>query len=79
MMGYYTNYGGQGWMLVAMWVWPLVVALAVWALVSLTGDRRVKPAAADEPREILKRRFATGELSREDYLQAVATLENNNG
>lgn len=77
MMGYYASNGRQGWMLMAMWIGPLAVTLAVWALVALTRDSRATSSQTSEehPTDILKRRFARGELTQEDYLQAVATLE----
>ncbi len=79
MMGYYGSNGWHGWMGIAMWIWPLVLGLAVWALVALTRDRR-PPArgSADDPKDILKRRFARGEIPQEQYLEAVAILENGN-
>ncbi len=33
------------------------------------------PAPPDSPREILKRRYAAGEIDREDYLQRLKDLE----
>jgi uncharacterized membrane protein len=78
MMGYYASNGWQGWMFMAMWVWPLLVALAIWGLVALTRDRTAIPAkaSADDPVEILKRRFAKGDLTQDEYLEATAILEN---
>jgi uncharacterized membrane protein len=65
----------------AMWVWPLLVALAVWGLAALTRDRSSSPAkaSAEDPVEILKRRFAKGELTQDEYLEATAILENGQG
>lgn len=73
MMGYYGTGAWGSWMVMAMWIWPLIVALAVWALVALTKDRRTP---ADDPVAILKRRFARGEISQEEYLKGVEILNN---
>ena len=38
-----NNYGWNGWMLMAMWLWPLLIAAGIWAMVALTRDRRATP------------------------------------
>lgn len=79
MMNYYGSYGWNGWMMMAMWIWPLVVAAAVWALVALTRNREPGAHVArrgDTPADILKRRFARGEISQQEYLEAAAVLDN---
>ncbi len=79
MMGYHASNGWQSWMVVAMWIWPLLVALAVWGLAVLTRGTTANPAnAAEDPSEILKRRFARGEMTADEYLEAGAILENGN-
>lgn len=77
MMGHYGTNGWQGWMVMAMWIWPLLVGVAVWVLVALTRDWRAEPTktTAEDPTEILRRRFANGQISQDEYLQAVATLD----
>lgn len=37
---------------------------------------RANTAAEDDAKEMLKRRFASGEISRKDYFEAVDILEN---
>ena len=77
-MGQYVSGGWQAWMFLVMCIWPLLLGLAVWALVALTRDRPAMRAntAADDAKEMLKRRFASGEISRKDYFEAVDILEN---
>lgn len=77
-MGQYVSFGWSAWMVMAMWMWPLLVGLAVWALVALARDRPAMPTntPADDAKEMLKRRFASGEISRKDYFEAVDILEN---
>lgn len=69
MMGYY-NYGWNGWMIMMMMVWPLVIAVAVWAVVAMTRDR-----GQSSPRDILDQRLARGEVTHEQYLQALDLLK----
>lgn len=78
MIGHYVSSGWQAWMFIAMWIWPVLLGLAVWTLVALTRDRPAMRAntAADDAKEMLKRRFASGEISRKDYFEAVDILEN---
>jgi putative membrane protein len=66
--------GGMGWFgmgLVGLF-WVLLVAFAVWGLMQLlfAPERTVAPDAA----EILKRRYAHGEITREEFEEALAAL-----
>ena len=69
MMGYYGGYGllgGLG-MGVGMVLWVVLIALIVWAVVALFN----RPGRAGEsPLEVLKRRYARGELSEAEFAQA---------
>lgn len=76
MMGY-GGYEGFGWMLgggLWMWLfWVALIVLIVWGVSSLPGGTR--PAAREEtPLEILRRRYASGEISREEFEQARQVL-----
>lgn len=75
MMGYYGS-GWNGWAVVMMLAWPVLLGLAVWAVVVLTRDRRAVPSPRSSPREILDARFASGELSEEDYVRSRHLLNN---
>ncbi len=78
MMNYYGPYGWNGWMLMAMWIWPLAIAAAVWALVALTRNRDTRAhmkRQGESPSDILKRRFAHGEISQQEYLDSAAVLD----
>jgi putative membrane protein len=63
--GYWSG-GGHGfwWVWALAWVllWAVVIAFGVWAV--LTVGRR---SNSDGALDILKRRLAAGEISREDY------------
>lgn len=69
----YEMMGAMGW----WWlVGLLVVVLLVTAIVALalrsSGPRAAAPP--DEPREVLRARFARGEISREEYEERDALL-----
>jgi putative membrane protein len=74
MMGGYGMMAGMGWLgiLLMALFWIGVILLVVWGLSNAFPSRRqsVEPDAE----EILKRRYAKGEISREDYVQANETL-----
>ncbi len=74
MMGYYGGYGllgglGMGF---GMILWVVLVVLVVWAVASLFSGQRSQPK--EEPLEILKRRYARGELSEAEFEQARERL-----
>jgi putative membrane protein len=63
--------GAAGWLLMAMF-WIALLALVVFAVLRLVP--RAEPASApheraEDPREILKRRLASGEIDVETYEQ----------
>lgn len=65
----YGGMGAGGWIVMSV-IWIVLIALIVWAVVSLlsrgertTADRQL----ADSPEEILDRRLAAGDLDAETY------------
>jgi putative membrane protein len=74
MMGGYDMMGGMGWpgMLLMGLLWISVSALIVWGLMSMF---RVQQRASEpDAQEILKRRYARGEISREEFEQTRVAL-----
>jgi putative membrane protein len=73
-MGGYSMMAGMGWLgLLAMLLfWVGLIALVIWGVSNLLPIQR--PAAQSDAVEIVRQRFARGEISREEYLQAVETL-----
>jgi putative membrane protein len=70
MMGY--GYGG-GWL---MWILFIVLIVVVVYLVVQTPKRRdYGPPGEDTPLQILKKRYARGEISKEDYDRMRKDLE----
>jgi putative membrane protein len=78
MMGYLDHDGswmnGYG-MLFMVLVWGALIALGVWAVVRTTRANPVGPTSAESPRQILDRRFASGEIDAEQYAAARRVLE----
>ena len=74
MMGGYGMMAGMGWLglLLMALFWIGVILLLVWGLSNAFPGRR--QSAEPDAAEILKRRYAKGEISREEYMQASETL-----
>lgn len=74
MMQGYGMMAGMSWLGMAamLLIWVGVIALVIWGVSSLFPRGR----ATSEPDavEIVRRRYARGEISREEYLEAVETL-----
>lgn len=66
---------GWGWMAFgAAWMvlfWGAVIALVAWAVSRLTGDQRTEGRRWDgrSPLDIVKERYARGEITREQFEQ----------
>jgi len=75
MMGSYGLMGGFGWlgMLTMLLFWIGVIALVVWGLSNLFSARQA--GAEPDALEILKRRYARGEISHEEFVQARDALQ----
>jgi putative membrane protein len=74
MMGGYSMMGGMGGvgMFFMGLLWIAVVALIAWGFISMFRIRR--GVSEPDAQEILNRRFARGEISREEFEQARAVL-----
>lgn len=63
----------MGW----MWLWWIVglgvLVLFVWAVARVAGSS-AQPRAGDSPDAILKRRYARGELDRDEYERRLSDL-----
>jgi putative membrane protein len=69
MMGPYMM-RGFGWMFLMGIFWVVVIGLVIWGI-SVLSHRTREPERTvthpDSPMEILKRRYAKGEIEREEY------------
>ncbi|QHE74319.1 SHOCT domain-containing protein [Rhodococcus sp. WAY2] len=69
MMGWY---GGAGWMMIGMaGFWLLVIGVLAWAIVRVFPRQ---PRVGEDPRQILDRRFASGEIDEATYRASVDVL-----
>ncbi|TDO58769.1 putative membrane protein [Kribbella sp. VKM Ac-2571] len=67
--------GGAGWMVIGLVLWVAVIGAAVWGSVWLIHRTRPsRPLSPPSPLDILERRFAAGEITREDFDEARARL-----
>ena len=77
MMYWHDNTGwmsGIGMLFMIVFLVSLIV-LGGWAVVRLTGPGHPAAATAESPRQILDRRFASGEIDAEQYALARRVLE----
>jgi putative membrane protein len=68
-----SGWGAVGWILMALF-WIAVIALIVWAVIRLTQSSRGRDRQVESPREILDRRFASGEIDTAAYEEARGRL-----
>lgn len=67
------EYGwGMGWMMISWVFWILIITVVVWLVAKNAGGR--SGAHEESPETILKRRYARGEMSREEYEQRLTDL-----
>jgi len=61
--------GGWGWMWLMPVFWLVVVGLIIWAVVSAVSRSSPpsEPRSGDSALDILRQRYARGEISREEY------------
>ena len=66
---------GFGWL-----IWILIIGLAVWFLVKFVANNPVnnQPFKRETPEEILKKRFANGEISSTEYEEMLKKLKEDN-
>ena len=74
MMNGTSMMAGMGWpgLLLMVLLWGASIALILWGVSSLFPAGRVTTEA--DALEILRRRYARGAISREEFLQASETL-----
>ena len=66
--GWEMNLGGFAW----MGVWIVALVVMVWFITHSPDSNR---SAATEPRDILRTRFARGEINQTEYEQACRVLD----
>jgi len=66
--------GLMGWWMALWWVVALVVLVLLVRLVAGTASGGVAPRGDETPEQILKRRYAKGEIEREEYQRRLEDL-----
>ncbi|EIA07126.1 SHOCT domain-containing protein [Flavobacterium frigoris] len=72
MHDYSSNYGGMH----LIW-WIIWMFFLVW-IFFVPADIPYQKSKKESPLDILKRRFANGELSKEEFQESKKILDNNN-
>jgi putative membrane protein len=78
MMSGFGMMAGMGWLgiVTLLLFWLGVLALVIWGVSNLLPTRKLDTEG--DAVEIVRQRFARGELSREEYVQAMETLRERN-
>ncbi|MFI5696395.1 SHOCT domain-containing protein [Kribbella sp. NPDC051586] len=66
--------GAAFWSVTVLVLWVAAVGGAAWATVRMIKRPPARPPALPSPLDILERRFAAGEITREDFDDARARL-----
>jgi putative membrane protein len=62
---------GMGWMMVSWLVWLVIIVAVVWvATRAMSGGTRLD----ESPESILKRRYARGDIEREEYERRLSDI-----
>jgi putative membrane protein len=71
--------GGWLWMLLPLLFWGGLLAFAAWALVRIfpnrSSDDRGAGGQEESAEEILRKRFARGEIAAEEYQRSIEVLK----
>jgi putative membrane protein len=76
MIGYGWDMGGAGWLwaLIGLVVLVALVVLVVWAVNTMSRVSRGPDQHGPPPLDILRERFARGEITKEQFEEAKRTL-----
>jgi putative membrane protein len=67
--------GGSGWWMMGVGIlfWVVLIVLAVWLVVRVTGQRP-SASGSESAEELLRRRFASGEIDSDEYERRLEVL-----
>ncbi len=71
-MGY--GWMGIGWVFMILF-WTAIILLIVWLYKQITGAEAKPTVTEDTPLEILKRRYAKGEIDKKEFEEKKKDLE----
>jgi|Deesub1362A_J573_1020465.scaffolds.fasta_scaffold52743_2 putative membrane protein len=73
--GFGMGFGGFGWIFMVL-SWVILIVLAVYLIKYLFTDKsKVESSSEDTAEEILKKRFAKGEISKSEYEEHLKVLK----
>ena len=79
MMGWGNGWNGSGSNWLLMWpmmlFWIAVVGIGIWLVLRITDRDHKEIKIIDTPKAVLDRRFASGEMSVEQYAAARKLIE----
>lgn len=64
----------EGWGMGGGWLWPLILVVIIVVLLMRRGTSRPSHSAPPSALEELERRYARGEIGREEFLQKKSDL-----
>ena len=69
------GWDGGGWLMmgIGMLIWVALIALVVWVVIRAVGQRQTG-GGSESAEELLRRRFASGEIDAEEYQHRLETL-----
>lgn len=72
---------GWGGMWIGWIFWLIIIAVIVWAIITITRNRQKSgqpqgPSQTESPLDILKKRYARGEINKEEFEQMKKDIEN---
>jgi len=73
MMWGWENGGGWLMMGIGMLIWVAVIALVVWLVIRAVGQRP-GPGGSESAEDLLRHRYASGEIDAEEYQSRLETL-----
>lgn len=71
---HWTDGIGGGWMMIFWWLLILAIGYGIFQL--FRANQQQKSNSKESPTEILKKRYARGEISKSDFEQKKKELEN---
>ncbi|MER7246890.1 SHOCT domain-containing protein [Kribbella sp. NPDC000426] len=70
----HSTAGAAFWSVTVLVLWVVAVGGAAWATVWMTRRPRPRPPVLPSPLDILERRFAAGEITRDEFDEARARV-----
>jgi putative membrane protein len=73
-MGHYMGWGGFGFGWI---IWIVIIFVIIWAVIKIanTSQNRKTDSSGETPLDILKKRYARGEITKEQYEQMKKDLQ----